>query len=260
MQHYGSNKLRTVWEIVRRIENWPAALDLRIRRRHRGLTLLRFRNGLNIVCRSGTRDWDVIHELLFAAGYESAFRYLRGLEGSPTVLDLGGNIGLFSLLTALNHPQSKVYAYEPGPPNYRLFEMNCLANPNFSDRIHLRKEAVGGETRTAEWFFDEQNPGGSGLSNKEGKSFRVQINSWTDVVMKLPGSRVALAKIDIEGAEFELLAKTSAQIWERISAISLELHDDPEGRIAGPEFLKQLVGFGFKVEEESVCSYFLSRP
>src|SRR5436190_21138437 len=128
MQSYRRNKLRTVLQIVRGIENWPTALELRMRRSHRSLRLLSFRDGLNLVCRGGTRDWDVAHELLFAGGYRRAFDYLSKLPGSPLVLDLGGNLGLFSLLAARAHPRADIFAYEPGPPNHRLFEMNLLAN------------------------------------------------------------------------------------------------------------------------------------
>src|SRR5438876_8620019 len=118
-QRNSANKFRTAWQIINRIENWPTAFDLRIRRRRPGLKLLCFRDGLNIVCRSGTRDWSVIHELLFAGGYGRGLKYLQGIEGNPVVLDLGGNIGVFSLLAASRQPRSVIYAYEPGPPNYR---------------------------------------------------------------------------------------------------------------------------------------------
>src|SRR5262245_27452078 len=124
MQSYGSNKLKTAVDMVRRIDNWSTAMDLRLRKRRPGLNLLRFRDGLNIVCRGGTRDWDVIHELLFAGGYGRAVEYLKSLRNEPRLLDLGGNIGLFSLLVVTANPTAEIHAYEPGPPNYRLFEMN----------------------------------------------------------------------------------------------------------------------------------------
>ena len=94
MQSYGGNKFKTALAMYRRIDNWPAAFDLRIRRRHHGLQLLRFRDGFNVVCRGGTRDWDVVYELMFAGSYGRAFEYLRTRPGRQNVLDLGGNIGL----------------------------------------------------------------------------------------------------------------------------------------------------------------------
>ena len=255
---YKRNKLKTAWDITQRIQNWPTAFGLRVFRHRPGLRMLNLRNGLNIVCRGGTRDWDVIHELLFAGGYGRAMEYLKRQSGQPTVLDLGGNIGLFSLLAASSHTSAKVVAFEPGPPNFRLFEINRLANPSLGGRIELRKEAVAGHTRTTEWSFDELNPGGSGLYAVGGAKFPVQIRAFAEAMASISG-QVALAKIDIEGAEFELLAETPAEVWQRIDAISLELHDDPAGKTSQAEFIKVMAGHGFRVEEESVCSYFLHR-
>jgi FkbM family methyltransferase len=256
---YTRNKLKTAWDMTRKIRNWPDAWDLRIRRKRAGLKLLSFRDGLNVICRGNSRDWDVVHELLFAGGYARAFSYLRDLQGNPLVLDLGGNLGLFSLLAASTHKNANVYAYEPGPPNYRMFEINCLLNAEISSRIHLRKEAVAGETRMTEWHFDADNPGGSSLFGSQGNTFDVQVRSFAEIVESLPG-KVALAKIDIEGAEFELLEKTPPKIWEKISAISLELHDDPQGRMSHKQFIDRFAALGFQIEEETVCSYFLHRP
>ena len=87
---YRRNKLKTLCEIVRRIENWPTAVGMRLRRGRPGLRLLHFRNGLNIVCRRESRDWDVIHELLFAGGYAFAMNRVKSLSHRPTVLGLQG--------------------------------------------------------------------------------------------------------------------------------------------------------------------------
>lgn len=258
MNEYRRNKFKTAADIVQRIENWPTAFAMRLNRQKSGLRLLNFRSGLNVICRGGTRDWEVIHELFFAGGYQRALNALQSQSDSPLVLDLGGNIGSFSLLAALSHSSCQVISFEPGPPNYRLFEMNQLANPKLADRIELRKHAVGGTTRTTEWFFDENNPGGSGLFAGGEQRFSVKIVALAEVISSLP-REVALAKIDIEGAEFEILAETSAETWQRVRSIALELHDDPEGKLSQADVLARFRDFGFKSERESVVSYFLSR-
>lgn len=259
MHTYGGNKFKTALEMRARIENWPAAWSLRLRRNHQGLALLRFRDGFNVVCRGGTRDWDVVYELMFADSYRMAFEHLRATSGPATVVDLGGNIGLFSLIAAAQQPQLMVHAFEPGPPNYRLFEINRLANSRFTDRIVLHREAVGGQARTTNWFFDEANPGGSSLfGTGQGASFEVKISAFRDVIAATEGP-IALVKIDIEGAEFEILQQTPAETWARIPAIALELHDDPERKISQPQFLDRMRALGYDVREEKVCSYFLVR-
>src|SRR5438552_4115484 len=117
MAEYKHNKLLTALEIVRKIENWPTAWAMRILRQQTGLRLLRMRSGMNLVCRGGTRDWDVIHELFFAESYAHAFKYLSTISQRTTVFDLGGNIGLFSLLAAQSNSFVNIHVFEPGPPN-----------------------------------------------------------------------------------------------------------------------------------------------
>ncbi len=188
-----------------------------------------------------------------------AMQFLKSRPGQPLVLDLGGNIGLFSLLAARAHAAAQVYTYEPGPPNYRLFETNCLLKrAALAERIHLRKEAVAGRTCQTQWCFDDLNPGGSGLFATAGSKFPVQIRAFEEVVRGLPAP-VDLVKIDIEGAEYSLLAETPREAWEKVGAISLELHDDPSGAVSQGQFLDQMRNLGFKIEEESVCSMFLHR-
>jgi len=258
MPEYRRDKLKTAWQLMRRIENWPTAFGLRLRPNRPTLRLLNFRDGLNVVCRGVAGDWVVIHELLFAGGYQNAFEYLKTTSHQPLVLDLDGNIGLFSLLAARSNPSAQIHAYEPGPPNYRLFEMNCLANPALAPRIHLQKEAVAGHTCQSTWFFDELNPGGSGFFAATGSKVLVQIRAFADVINSLPAP-ADLLKMDIEGSEYELLAETPPQVWQRVKAISLELHHDPKGKLTQQDFLTQMKNLGYTIEGEEVCSLFLRR-
>jgi FkbM family methyltransferase len=258
MQDYRHNKIKTAFDIARRIENWPTAYEMRLWRKKKGLRLLRFRDSINIVCRSGSRDWDVIHELFFANSYGRAMRWLETQRNEVTVLDLGGNIGCFSILAVRHSPQAHVIAFEPGPTNIRIFKMNCLANPDLAGRIELREEAVGGVSGKASWFFDEANPGGSSLYSQTGVAVDVKMVAFAKVVEEVQRP-ISLAKIDIEGAEYDLLRSTSAAIWGHVEAISLELHDDPAGHMSRLDVLDYFRDLGYAVEEEQVCCFFLSR-
>jgi len=151
-----------------------------------------------------------------------------------------------------------VHVFEPGPPNLRILEMNRLANPQLGQRIQVHCDAVGGTTRSGKWFFDEANPGGSSLFGQRGLGVDVQISAFADVVGALPDP-ISLIKIDIEGAEYGIVEKTPIEIWQRVPALSLELHDDPEGKTSNDQLLKKMEGFGYRVQPERVCSFFLTR-
>ena len=253
-------KLKAFYRAVCRIQNWPTAVDLRLRRRKPGLRLLSLRSGLNLLVRGGTQDWDVVSELALADAYGASLDYLRRLSGEPVVLDLGANLGVFSLLAAAANDKARVIAYEPGPPNQRMFELNRLANPHLADRIELRREAVGGETRGTKFFYDEGNPQSSGICYTRGKSFDVQVRAFVEVLQSLPGP-VDVAKIDIEGAEFELLERTPPESWKRVSVMSIEIHDDPARQHSLDKFLERMVALGFRYRLEPVgtCTYFFER-
>jgi hypothetical protein len=71
--------------------------------------------------------------------------------------------------------------------------------------------------------------------------------------------QISLVKIDIEGAEYEIVRETRPEIWQKIPAISLELHTDPQHTMTNAQFLDQMKSLGYSVESEKVCSYFLKR-
>jgi FkbM family methyltransferase len=166
------------------------------------------------------------------------------------------------MLAARAHPQARVFSYEPGPPNIRINRMNMLANPDLASRIELTDAAVSGSSGEAHWHFDPENPGGSSLATNGNAAaanlVRVRLVAFADAVAKFPGG-IALVKMDIEGSEWDVLAKTPQETWDRIQAIALELHDDATGQQTRKDFLDRLASYGFKIERESVITYFLHR-
>jgi FkbM family methyltransferase len=255
-----SQKAATSYRTVRLIQNWPTAIGLRVNRNRPGLRLLAFRNGLNVVCRGGTMDWTVVSELALSGGYGLALRHLRNLSGSPTVLDLGANLGMFSILAAHAHPRAVIHAFEPVPASIRMFELNMMVNATLSNRVQLHREAVGGSTGTREFFEDALYSQSSGFWHPSGKALKVQVRSFAEVLASLPAA-VDVAKVDIEGAEFELLEGTPRELWKRVGALSIEVHDDPAGKLKLEDFMDSLAHLGFKCVKEPVATsvYFFYR-
>lgn len=258
--NYLPPKLRTFLRARQRIENWPTAVGLRLCRGQKGIRALAFRNGINTVCRPGTQDWEVIAEILLLDGYARAFDYLKGLSGTAHVLDLGANLGAFSLAAAAVNPGVQVTAFEPAPPTANLFRINHLANPALQDRIKLEQCGVGGSERTARFFYDARNPQSASLYNEQSTAFEVKIRSFREVVESVPAP-VALAKLDVEGAEFEIVRDTPPEVWQRVAAIAIELHEGMGGAVTSAQVLETFASYGYAVERETfgTASYFLHR-
>jgi hypothetical protein len=94
-----------------------------------------------------------------------------------------------------------------------------------------------------------------------GTAYHVQVRSFEEVVNALPGP-VALVKMDIEGAEFEVLERTPPAVWQKIGGLAIELHDMADFKLKPRDFLDRMPALGFpKAIQEPIgpSSYFLRR-
>lgn len=137
------------------------------------------------------------------------------------VLDLGAHYGFFSLFCAARG--ATVVAYEPDPDNFeRLENASSLAcdNKDFG-KIEIHNTGV--------WVSEHRLPlhrdHHSGTSNIIGignsRNIEIQVIPFSDALSEYEWDCV---KMDIEGAEFEILAQCAPQDLQRIKFLTLEMH------------------------------------
>ena len=92
--------------------------------------------------------------------------------------------------------------------------------------------AVGAKTGTTEFFESNVNISGSLMSNHRnvrndpGVSYQVEVLSINDLLKRVGCRKVALLKLDIEGAEFDLLNSLRREHLRPIAQILVEFHHD----------------------------------
>jgi len=94
-----------------------------------------------------TEDWD---ELTTVWHVFFGNEYLIPRE-AKSILDLGGNIGAFSLMASSRAPQAKIFSVEPFPDTFLRLKSSVVAN-RLSDRVIAIQAAIVGEDSTR--FFD----------------------------------------------------------------------------------------------------------
>lgn len=201
---------------------------------------------------------DAIARALFLYGtYEiCGTRLLQAfLAPGMTFVDVGANIGYYSLLAARAVGEGgAVYAFEPnGPIRARLEENLDLNGLRAAGNVHVRAQAVArasGEIR----FYRSTTADNSGLSSilpGAGRAEEAEVVpcvSLDDFVAALPPGRapgarpIDLMKIDVEGAELEVLAGGSAVLARADApAIVFESLDVPAATaVLGP------LGYGIR--------------
>lgn len=148
-------------------------------------------------------DGGVGYQLFIGRGYEelTADVFERCLRPGMRVLDLGGNIGFYSVLAAARvGPTGRVIAFEPAPENVAILQRNAQVN-GFSQLEVVAKAC----SDKAERVTLRLNPRGKGLHTigAAGADWgRLEIDTIVlDEFFADPEFRIDFLKIDIEGAE-----------------------------------------------------------
>jgi FkbM family methyltransferase len=180
---------------------------------------LRFRNGLRL--HSGPRDSaGFLFFEIFANGC-----YRRGLPValSGAVVDIGANIGAFTLDAATRYPAAIVHAYEPDPPTCDVLRRNVEAN-GLASRVRIWNEAVAGESGTLRlWRGDGSVVASAHLPQlRRGESCDVPAVTLETVLSRTSG-RIGVLKMDCEGAEAEILEAAGSAL-DAVDFIVAEYH------------------------------------
>jgi FkbM family methyltransferase len=124
--------------------------------------------------------------------------------GNNTVLDIGANIGYYTLMAAARiSDESRVYGFEPVSDTYR----KLLENIKINDFKNIISEnlAVSNENGEIELFVaDEKSTGSSSIAlhvNFSGSKEKVKTIKIDDYLSQKSIKKVDLVKIDVEGCE-----------------------------------------------------------
>lgn len=161
-------------------------------------------------------------------------------------VDVGANMGYFSLLWAGSSQSGKVIAIEAAPRNIALLQSNITRN-HLEDRITLISKAAGNHSGAIN--FDtgpDAQTGWGGLT--AGSSPTTTSVSMLRLDEELAGTDIAVLKIDTEGADTWVLFGCESLLKERrIQTIYFEQNLDRMKRlgIASSDALKFLQAMGY---------------
>jgi FkbM family methyltransferase len=142
--------------------------------------------------------------------------YKQELPANPYIIDCGANIGLSVIYLKQRHPDAEILAFEPDEGNFKLLEKN-IGNFGY-EKVHLHKEAVWTENTTLQFA------GEGSMSSRIDSSASVNTVAVKAVRLKDYLNRpVDFLKIDIEGAEYEVMMDIADQLV-LVKNLFLEYH------------------------------------
>ncbi len=159
--------------------------------------------------------------------------WIDGFSKSDVLWDVGANVGLYTLYTALRGVS--VLAFEPSPGNYFLLSRNIELN-GFDDRISSYCIAFNDDTRLDSFFMANTELGGALNSFGEAKDwkgeaytpkFKQSMLGFTidDFIRQFNPPFPTHLKIDVDGIEKKIVDGASATLADkRLKSVLIELN------------------------------------
>lgn len=179
--------------------------------------------------------------------------HFESAHESPYIIDAGANLGLASCYFKSRFPNAQVVAFEPDPRMQELFRWNMTVN-GFDD-VQLMACALSFTEGTAHFHGDLSSdiPHALGNSLMSGWGMQQPTSSSIGVPTKrlspFLDRPVDLLKLDIEGAEWDVLREAAPQLHV-VRRIRMEVHETVENPDICREIQQLLTVSGFAVQVE----------
>lgn len=176
---------------------------------------------LNIQYRKGTMDEFIIKEVFDMDEY--AFDELN-LSKQAIVIDIGAQIGCFTLKSAVIANKGRVFSFEPMKSNFEILERNIKLN-NLKNVLFFQK-GVSKDKGKRRLFLSLDNTGGHSISTKRSERYEtIDCVSLKEVILNNNLKYIELIKFDCEGAEYEIIYSLPNLIFLKIKKMVIEFHD-----------------------------------
>jgi FkbM family methyltransferase len=204
-----------------------------------------------------SRDKAIVHSLITKGIWEEFETELisKLIKPGDTVVDIGANIGYYTLIAAKTvGNDGRVYSFEPEPNNYELLVKNVKIN-DYTNAITVQK-ALSNKRGKLTLFMDKTNFGAHSLSQKniisqKGGFVTVETTTLDDFFGNFEkDSKIDFIKMDAEGAEGLIVEGAQGILKQNKIKILMEfwvyglknLGTDPS------ELLHDLQDRGFKIK------------
>lgn len=207
--------------------------------------------------RVGAVDQSIINEVIDHDAYE--FFNWKPTRVPKFIVDIGAQIGSFSILAAMRFPSATILSYEFNIDNYEHASKNCKN----IDNIHIYNRAVIGGRKPVAAFIHPTNSGGHkpifegaecyiseetfSTNNKIDYSYNIETINPFEIIENNNIDFIDFLKMDCEGSEYQIIKfMNEKQLLGRIGSLAMELHGHEK-----ENFINILKNNGFNVKTKN---------
>ena len=225
MKH-SKNKIRRYRNLVKNINNWASYLWFKTVSNNASFNF-ELRDGFSV---------DVPRQML-SSFKESFFdeiylkhipdTHLPASEEELLVIDIGANVGYFSLFAFYCFPNAKVLAFEPMPFNYKKLKEYQEQYPALDFTIYPKAVShEAGELSLNASTLDEYTTMASIFEhNSRSQQITVETITLQDQLDAAGHPQVDFLKLDCEGSEYAILYNLPQLLLQKVKIMSIETHE-----------------------------------
>jgi FkbM family methyltransferase len=199
---------------------------------------------------------DYIQRNVYLGTYEPRDSMLvrRYLKPGMTFLDVGANIGYYSLMAAaVAGPSGRVISFEPNPELHQHLQETIRSNA--IQNIVAEQAAVGDQAGWTDLFVPKERGNNTAtlIANQGGSPVRVPVVTLDEYLDQHQIARVDFLKIDVEGFEPKVIQGARSAIQaKRIGAMFCEFNGTwlRLGGTTPKDYYNQLRSLGLKPAQE----------
>lgn len=146
-------------------------------------------------------------------------------KNSKTIVDVGGNIGLYTCVGASavkENKGSRIYSFEPVKENLNYLYKNIKTN-NLEKYVTVSTNAVGQISGETKIYITENNIGTHSLSQTNADSKKFEKVKVTTIDVEFANIKVDVLKIDVEGYDGFVLNGATNMLKKFMPTLFLEL-------------------------------------
>ncbi len=170
-------------------------------------------------------DQSVCAEIFQLREYRAAENIIK--TANFPIIDAGAQAGFFSLYCRALNDKIKIYAIEPESQN--ALQLSKHLKQNHVQNVKIFQQALAEKTGKRDFYVSVDTHNHSLIQPEQFKEkISVPASSLSDFLKDHKLNIVSLLKMDIEGAEYEVLENLATDDWRKLDNILLEYHDLPE--------------------------------
>jgi len=178
-------------------------------------------NGIELEFATNVEALPILQEIFVQRAYADYFPFYQ----KATIVDVGAHFGYFSLFAARNlEPTARIIALEPSSKNVRQLSQNVHANTFSNIEISHAALSTSVGTQSLQLSQSENNtllP----LTDSALPTETVPTTTLAHLFDTHQLDQLDFLKLDCEGAEYDALYQTPAELFQTIKVISMEFHD-----------------------------------